>query len=139
MKHNCKVHGEMDPRPMGRQTNEQRWCGTWFDCPACHSSILVPSTALEVQLATQRLTLFESGHVRYALADRGLGRYAVVVGGTTVGHVTRPDKGGRTWRALDARGKHVATACTRRETARGLIRFGSSYATSQLEDGMALA
>lgn len=45
------AHGEMELRPESKMTQEQRWCGTWYDCPRCHSSLLVPAPALEVQNA----------------------------------------------------------------------------------------
>lgn len=45
-------HGEMVLRPSAAQTPEQRWAGTWYDCPPgppgqhCRSSVLVPSPAV---------------------------------------------------------------------------------------------
>jgi hypothetical protein len=43
-------------RPIERQTYEQRWCGTWYDCPAqgCGRSVLYPSAALLEQLEEMR-------------------------------------------------------------------------------------
>src|SRR3990167_7446112 len=35
-------------------TPEQAFCGAWWDCPRCHSSILFASKALQAQLAEQR-------------------------------------------------------------------------------------
>ena len=47
-------HGLMTLRPDDKQTYEQKWCGTWYDCLAamgglvvCRSSILVPSADLD--------------------------------------------------------------------------------------------
>jgi hypothetical protein len=45
------THGIMMRRPIGRGTPEQDWCGTWFDCPHCHESVLIKSPALMMQLA----------------------------------------------------------------------------------------
>ncbi|MEG3071079.1 MAG: hypothetical protein HQP61_02405 [Peptococcaceae bacterium] len=39
-------HGEMVLRPLAFQTYEQKFCGTWYDCPQCRSSILFPSMEL---------------------------------------------------------------------------------------------
>lgn len=38
-------HGEMMLRPAKHQTQEQRYCGTWYDCPepGCSCSVLIPS------------------------------------------------------------------------------------------------
>ena len=47
----CPDHGPMTLRPHGRQTYEQKWCGTWYDCPQCHNHFLFPSSALTAQLA----------------------------------------------------------------------------------------
>lgn len=47
-------HGQMALRPIGRQTPEQRWCGTWYDCQRCSSSMLLPSPQLAEELAAQR-------------------------------------------------------------------------------------
>jgi hypothetical protein len=45
-------------RPLERQTPEQQWCGTWYDCPSpgCSFSRLEPSAALLAQLAEMRTT-----------------------------------------------------------------------------------
>ena len=34
-------------RPDGRQTPEQRWCGTWYDCLKCNYSLLLESRELK--------------------------------------------------------------------------------------------
>lgn len=51
----CREHGPMVLRPASRQTTEQRWCGTWYDCTAhrCLTSVLDPSPELVAQLAEQ--------------------------------------------------------------------------------------
>ncbi|MFY1595555.1 hypothetical protein [Micromonospora sp. WMMD737] len=51
----CNTHGQMTLRPADRQSAEQRWCGTWYDCAAhrCLTSVLLPSPALMAQLAEQ--------------------------------------------------------------------------------------
>lgn len=38
-------HGRMEQRPLAFQTQEQKWCGAWFDCmhPGCSCSVLIPS------------------------------------------------------------------------------------------------
>jgi hypothetical protein len=48
---NNQEHGQMEPRPSGRQTYEQRFCGEWWDCTQCSSSTLFPSNDLKAQLA----------------------------------------------------------------------------------------
>ncbi len=43
----CPVHGcQLIHRPGG--TQEQRYCGTWYDCPVggCYYSVLFPSVEL---------------------------------------------------------------------------------------------
>ena len=47
------AHGKMTLRPPAGQTAEQQWCGIWYDCQRCHSSILQPSPELRAQLADQ--------------------------------------------------------------------------------------
>ena len=49
-------HGLMTLRSEAKQTDEQKWCGTWYDCLAsmgglvlCRSSVLIPSADLEAQ------------------------------------------------------------------------------------------
>jgi hypothetical protein len=47
----CERHGGggtvlMVVRPLSRQTAEQRWCGMWYDCPLCQSSVLEMSPEL---------------------------------------------------------------------------------------------
>lgn len=43
----CSAHprAPMVRRPDERQTEDQRWCGVWYDCatPGCRNSALVPS------------------------------------------------------------------------------------------------
>lgn len=46
-------HGVMVLRPLERQTPEQRWCGTWYDCQQCHASTLIKSEELITQLEEQ--------------------------------------------------------------------------------------
>lgn len=42
----CGVHMEL--RPLSRQSAEQEYCGTWYDCPSprCTCSVLLPSVEL---------------------------------------------------------------------------------------------
>ena len=49
-------HGPMTLRPSAIQTPDERWCGTWYDCTGrrCWSSVLWPSPALTLFLASQR-------------------------------------------------------------------------------------
>jgi hypothetical protein len=43
----CSTHGlPMTLRPLSRQSREQLWCGTWYDCPRCTGSVLLPSEEL---------------------------------------------------------------------------------------------
>lgn len=42
-------HGRMVLRPLP-QTDEQAWCGTWWDCTRCASSTLDPSPVLRAYL-----------------------------------------------------------------------------------------
>ena len=44
----CERHGTMELRPASKQTPEQVWCGTWYDCadPWCRNSTLLPSAEL---------------------------------------------------------------------------------------------
>ena len=35
-------------------TPEQAWCGAWFDCTRCASSVLLPSSALQTSLDEMR-------------------------------------------------------------------------------------
>lgn len=42
----CKTHGYMTLRPAGRQTYEQLFCGTWYDCEHCGGSSLLASRDL---------------------------------------------------------------------------------------------
>lgn len=44
-------HGPMHPRPAALQTPEQQWCGAWFDCHHCKSSVLIKSAALDAHLS----------------------------------------------------------------------------------------
>jgi hypothetical protein len=57
----CPRHGALVQRPDAQQTPEQRWCGTWYDCPGyqygghrCGRTVLVPSAELQTQLGTER-------------------------------------------------------------------------------------
>lgn len=47
----CPHHTQttMVLRPLARQAYEQKWCGTWYDCPQpfCDCSILFPSKQLQ--------------------------------------------------------------------------------------------
>lgn len=38
-------HGEMIARKILGQTQEQRYCGAWYDCkePGCANSVLIPA------------------------------------------------------------------------------------------------
>lgn len=54
-------HGPLQYRPPG--TREQAWCGTWFTCHRCRSSVLWPSPALRAQDALLALAAV------YALTD----------------------------------------------------------------------
>jgi hypothetical protein len=49
----CKTpgHGQMYLRPVTHQSEEQKWCGTWYDCPQCTSSVLFPSGELQALAA----------------------------------------------------------------------------------------
>jgi hypothetical protein len=50
--HNCPTHRvPMVERPSNLQTAEQRWCGKWYDCPACTNSVLVQSAELLAHMA----------------------------------------------------------------------------------------
>lgn len=49
----CDQHGEMEVRPTIRQTAEQRFCGTWYDCHRCGGSVLFTSPELQAQLASR--------------------------------------------------------------------------------------
>ncbi len=50
----CKRHGATELRPLLRQTPEQRFCGVWYDCTRCGSSVLYPSKELEAELRGER-------------------------------------------------------------------------------------
>lgn len=43
-----KSHGELVKRPIEKTTDEQKWCGEWYDCkePGCWCSVLIPSINL---------------------------------------------------------------------------------------------
>ena len=45
-------HGDLVERKPG--TVEQAWCGQWFDCTRCASSVLLPSSALQTSLDEMR-------------------------------------------------------------------------------------
>lgn len=47
-------HGAMHQRDTKRQTPEQLFCGVWYDCHECSSSVLFTSVQLQAQLAEQR-------------------------------------------------------------------------------------
>lgn len=38
-------------------TREQAFCGIWYDCYVCHSSVLFTSRELDAQLANQRAAI----------------------------------------------------------------------------------
>lgn len=39
----CSEHGiYMVLRPLACQTPEQKFCGAWYDCPACTQTVLLP-------------------------------------------------------------------------------------------------
>jgi hypothetical protein len=42
----CDHENGLVERPASKQTYEQKWCGTWFDCPHCTFSSLIPSVEL---------------------------------------------------------------------------------------------
>ena len=50
----CPTHNVYMELRIG-QSQEQRFCGTWYDCPAykCACSILLPSPELQSQLEMQ--------------------------------------------------------------------------------------
>jgi len=47
-------HGEMILRQQLGQTYEQKFCGTWYDCPKCSSSVLFQSKELQEFLKSQK-------------------------------------------------------------------------------------
>lgn len=47
-------HGQMVRRPLERQTYQQKWCGIWYDCLNCGSSILLESEELRKYLQPYR-------------------------------------------------------------------------------------
>lgn len=49
-------HGPLEQRPLEEQTNEQRWCGEWWDCPepGCRAGVLFESPELIAQREAQR-------------------------------------------------------------------------------------
>ena len=49
----CPTHGQMLIREQHRQSTEQKWCGTWYDCPQCSNSTLLPSKELLTFLKEQ--------------------------------------------------------------------------------------
>ena len=49
----CKK--QLSLRPEGRQTPEQKWCGTWYDC-TCGYSLLIESNELIESLLTAKDT-----------------------------------------------------------------------------------
>lgn len=54
---NLQCNRPMVERPAANQTPEQRFCGVWWDCPRCGTSVLYPSVELEQQLAEQRASV----------------------------------------------------------------------------------
>lgn len=50
----CPTHSQfqMALRPAAHQTQEQRFCGVWYDCRACSQSVLFKSAELEEHLAS---------------------------------------------------------------------------------------
>jgi hypothetical protein len=44
-------HGYMELRPINQQTPEQKFCGVWYDCLRCGSSVLFQSPELIKQLS----------------------------------------------------------------------------------------
>lgn len=51
---NCDRHGQMTLRDVKQQTPEQKWCGTWYDCPICSSSALYPGPELSQEYYSRR-------------------------------------------------------------------------------------
>lgn len=53
-----QIHGKCDHKnglvKRKKPTKEAAWCGTWYDCPSCGFSRLIPSLELEVELERQR-------------------------------------------------------------------------------------
>lgn len=47
----CEQHGQMEFAPSG--SPEQAFCGTWYRCSRCASSVLFSSLGLTAQLAQQ--------------------------------------------------------------------------------------
>jgi hypothetical protein len=47
-------HGRMHLRNPLRQSKEQLWCGTWYDCQRCTSSTLFPSPSLTLSLTLHK-------------------------------------------------------------------------------------
>ncbi len=47
-------HGQLILRSQDYQTYEQKFCGTWYDCPVCRSSVLFESPELKAQLDEQK-------------------------------------------------------------------------------------
>jgi hypothetical protein len=69
----CRTHPDqrLIVRPLERQTPEQRWCGTWYDCPVCHYSVLVLSAELQAQYDALAARNFEEGRQAH-LARRSI-------------------------------------------------------------------
>lgn len=55
----CSVHGSMELVAPG--TNEQKWCGVWYRCTRCTSSVLLPSPKLTTHLGVAALSTNEGG------------------------------------------------------------------------------
>ncbi len=53
----CKEHGAMELRDPKMQTKEQQWCGVWYRCRGCMSSVLFPSPAVRALYASKGIAL----------------------------------------------------------------------------------
>jgi hypothetical protein len=61
----CRFHGTMELRdPPGGWTREQQWCGVWYDCADCLSSVLLPSPELLAASPTVALAEVRRGRRR---------------------------------------------------------------------------
>ena len=52
----CPNHGE-EMLLQNPGTEEQRFCGTWYQCPKCKNTVLFPSFELRAYLDGQRAAL----------------------------------------------------------------------------------
>lgn len=58
----CPTHkAKLVRRPEGGQTYEQKWCGTWYDCPRCHYSVLERSVALQALYDDAAVRAYDEG------------------------------------------------------------------------------